>query len=93
MEIIENNETLPSKDDQLIIQLLKTMESKVSELNNQINLSGQMLPLGVDTGLTKDIKKLVDNPLLHLYKIQGDLTNSIQKIVSNNLSVFFNKKR
>jgi len=91
MEKIKQIQETQTKD-QLIHYMLKAMECRVDEVKNDIDISKQMHPLGVETDLIKTLNNLVEDPLSHLIGLKNDINNTISSVVMLILKEYFKSK-
>lgn len=84
-----NTEQASPENDQLIHFMLKAVEARVSEMKDKVSVSKEMLPLGVDTDLTVELKKLVANPLSHLFGMKKEMDGAISGLIKLVAKEFF----
>ncbi len=90
---MEKVNILPENKDQLIHYMLKAMECRVDEIKNEINLSKQMHPLGVETDLILTLNNLVQDPILHLIGFKNEINNTIGSLIVLILKEYFKSKK
>lgn len=92
---MDNTNPIPltETNDQLIHNMLKEMEYRVDEVKNEIDISRQMHPLGVETDLIKTINNLVEDPLSHLIGFKNDISNTINGVLILILKEYFKTKK
>jgi len=73
--------------------MLKVLEGFVFEMSRKIDLSKDMIVLGVDTDLTASIKQAVKDPMTSLLKVRADIDKNITSYISSYFKKIFDLKK
>lgn len=85
----ENQLSKNTSNDNLTNVILQALELRVTELQHDVNVSQQLLDVGVYTDLTNTIKKVIENPLSHLLATRDELNSNIASLITLFVKGFF----
>lgn len=79
----------PAAGDDIIRYILQAVEARVNELKEKVKLSTDVLPLGIHTDLTTQIKQVVEDPLTHLLTTKKNLNSTIASLITTVVKEYF----
>jgi hypothetical protein len=75
------NQTLASKDNIIVKQVLEQYQSAIQELAYDAKISADLFDLNIENKLVTKIKKTIDNPISVLYDLSISVDKSLAEVV------------